>query len=245
MSEVMVLCYHAVSPSWQAVLSVSPDALETQLKQLVGNGWRGATFTDAVFRPPWRRTLAVTFDDAFSSVLNLARPIMGELGLVGTVFVPTSFADERRLLEWPGFDAWSSTPDAGELECLTWDQLGRLAGEGWEIGSHTVTHPRLTQLDDATLASELEASRAVCIERVGRCDCIAYPFGDVDDRVVAATRRAGYGCAATLSSSLAPLGPHRWPRIGIYNADVTWRFRLKVNRAMRIARASRLWPAHE
>ena len=35
---------------------------------------------------------------------------------------------------------------------MSWAELRTLADAGWEIGSHTVTHPHLTQLDDATLA---------------------------------------------------------------------------------------------
>ena len=52
-------------------------------------GYRGATFEDAVSAPPARRTLAVTFDDAYLSVLELGKPILDRLGLVATVFVPT------------------------------------------------------------------------------------------------------------------------------------------------------------
>jgi peptidoglycan/xylan/chitin deacetylase (PgdA/CDA1 family) len=225
---------------------VSPDALRAQLTRLVQRGWRGATFTDAVLRPPWPRTLAVTFDDAFLSVSTRARPVLDELGLPGTVFVPTGFVGERRYLEWPGIDHWSSTPDSAELECMNWNDLAGLAEAGWEIGSHTCTHPRLTQLDDGMLKAELETSRRECSERLGRsCDSLAYPFGDVDQRVTAAARQAGYLCAGGLSSSLVRLGPHRWPRIGIYHDDASWRFQLKMSAVMRVVRATRFWPAHE
>src|SRR5205085_9051635 len=86
LSDVLVLCYHAVSPTWGASLSVTPDEFESQLRTLLRRGWRGATFRDAVLRPPWPRTLAVTFDDAFLSVLELAHPILARLGLPATVF---------------------------------------------------------------------------------------------------------------------------------------------------------------
>ena len=51
MSDVLVLCYHAVSPRWPADLSVTPEAFERQLQLLVGRGYRGATFHDAVTSP--------------------------------------------------------------------------------------------------------------------------------------------------------------------------------------------------
>jgi peptidoglycan/xylan/chitin deacetylase (PgdA/CDA1 family) len=245
LSDVLVLCYHAVSPTWGASLSVTPDEFESQLRTLLRRGWRGATFRDAVLRPPWPRTLAVTFDDAFLSVLELAHPILARLGLPATVFAPTSFLDERQRLMWDGVDHWADTLDAAELQGMSWDDLARLEHEGWEIGSHTRTHPRLSKLDDDALAAELEGSREDCAAHLSSCDSIAYPYGDVDGRVVARARQAGYTCGAGLSSSLAPLGAHRFPRVGIYHDDPGWRYRLKVNPLIRGLRASKLWPAHE
>ncbi len=242
----MVLCYHAVSPRWSAPLSVTPETLETQLSMLVGRGWQGATFTEAVLRPPHKRTLAVTFDDGFLSVLEQAHPILERLGIPATIFVPTGFMDRRQTLSWPGIEQWVQTPYAHELQGMSWDDLRSLSELGWEIGSHTRTHARLTQLDDEGASAELVESRNECSERIGRqCTSLAYPYGDADGRVAQAAESAGYVAAGGLSSSLVEHGPLRWPRVGIYNGDRGWRFRLKVNPAMRWIRATPLWPAHE
>src|SRR5688572_14000053 len=91
--NVLVLGYHAVSRTWPAPLAVTPDALRQQLELLVRAGYRGATFHDAVTSPPEAKTLVVTFDDAYASVAELARPVLEALGLPGTVFVVTDFAD--------------------------------------------------------------------------------------------------------------------------------------------------------
>src|SRR5687768_15757937 len=88
----LVLCYHAVSAEWPAKIAVTPDRLEEQLRLLLRRGYRGATFTEAATAPANGRFLAVTFDDAYRSVLKHAFPIMSRLGLPGTVFVPTNFA---------------------------------------------------------------------------------------------------------------------------------------------------------
>ena len=53
---------------------------------------------DAVLDPPAAKTLAVTFDDGFASVLERAEPILSSLGLVATVFAPTSFMSEPQHL---------------------------------------------------------------------------------------------------------------------------------------------------
>ena len=93
MSDVLVLCYHAVSEDWPAPLSVTPDALERQLSLLARHGFRGVTLTSALADPPAERVVAVTFDDAYRSVRELAWPILNRLGMVGSVYVPT---------DWPG-----------------------------------------------------------------------------------------------------------------------------------------------
>ncbi len=243
MSEVLVLCYHAVSPTWPATLAVTPEALERQLTSLVRRGWRGATFYDAVFDPPSPRTLAVTFDDAFASVQTLALPILERLGLPGTVFAPTAFISRRDRLSWPGIEHWQRSPHAAELIPMGWPQLGELTDRGWEIGSHTHTHPRLTRLEDDAARHELAQSRAECLQHLGQaCRTIAYPYGDVDGRIAGIAERAGYAAGASLSRRLEPLGPYRWPRVGIHHMDVWWRFKLKAARPSRRARASNLWP---
>jgi peptidoglycan/xylan/chitin deacetylase (PgdA/CDA1 family) len=241
-SDVLTLCYHAVAERWTAPLSVTPEALESQLGLLVERGYRGATFMDAVHDPPARRTVVITFDDAYHSVIDRALPILSQFGLPATVFTVTGFADSDDPMTWPGIDGWLGGPYEPELAPMSWDELGQLAAAGWEVGSHTVTHPRLTTLDDAKLAEELTRSREVCSERTGtECRSLAFPYGDYDDRVVAATKEAGYSAAATLSARLHRPEPLRWPRVGVYHADDMHRFRAKVSPSVRRLRSMRAW----
>jgi peptidoglycan/xylan/chitin deacetylase (PgdA/CDA1 family) len=237
MSDVIVLCYHAISVGWPAALAVQPERLSEQLELIVRRGYRGATFSQALESPPGRKTLVVTFDDAFASVFDKALPILSSLRLPGTVFAVTDFADSGRSLAWAGIDHWRGGPYEAELAGLGWQQLLALADAGWEIGSHTSTHPRLTELDDAALATELGRSRAACERAIGRpCSSIAYPYGDVDRRVTAAAAAAGYRHGAALPASRHRPRPLEWPRIGVYNGDDRRRFALKVSRALRAAR---------
>lgn len=243
MADSVVLCYHAVSETWPASLAVTPDDFERQMRWLVDHGWRGSTFRDLVGGSAGERAVAITFDDAFASVATVAFPILSSLGLPATVFAPTDYIDGGKQLQWPGIDQWANTSHAHELKAMSWDTLGMLTQSGWEVGSHTQTHPHLTELDTATLRAELEGSREVCRDRLEHpCDSIAYPYGDADERVAERAREAGYVAGATLPHRLQRLGPHRVPRIGIYRDDQWWRFRLKLNPAIRRARRSSMWP---
>lgn len=240
MDDTLVLCYHAVSEDWTADLSVTPAALERQLASLVRRGYRGVGFREAVVGASGR-AVAVTFDDAPRSVHRLALPIMEEMGLVGTVFVPTAYVGSDEPMGWPGVDRWLGGPHEEELLCMDREQLAGLAERGWEVGSHTHTHPHLTELDQAGLREELERSRALLEGWLGtECRSLAYPYGDASPAVAAAARAAGYAAAATLDASLRPGDPLLWPRVGVYNGDRRWRFRLKASPAVRRIGAGQL-----
>jgi peptidoglycan/xylan/chitin deacetylase (PgdA/CDA1 family) len=241
--DVMVLCYHAVSPTWDATFSITPTSLRRQIRSLVRQGWHPTTFETAVGAPPAPKTLAITFDDAFASVKRYAVPILQELGAVATVFAPTGFMAGGETLQWPGIEEWVQTEHRSELTAMAWSDLRQLLDLGWEIGSHTRTHPRLTRCSDEQLREELAGAQTDLRRELGiDAAAIAYPYGDVDQRVVAAATEAGYRAGAALGSRLDKLGPLRFPRIGIYHVDAGWRFRLKVTRGMRELRSSRLWP---
>jgi peptidoglycan/xylan/chitin deacetylase (PgdA/CDA1 family) len=242
MADVLVLCYHALSEGFPASLSVTPAAFERQLDLLQRAGYRGATFAEAV-REPAGRTVAITFDDAYLSVLLLAKPLLDSVGYPATVYAPTAYLDTpERPLAWDGIEQWLGGEHERELLPMSWDQLGELSDAGWEIGSHTLTHPHLTQVDDAALRDELTESKAELERRLGRCETLAYPYGDHDDRVVAAAGAAGYAAAGTLPGRLPRPRPLAWPRVGIYHGDDERRFRLKISRAVRLLRGLPGWP---
>lgn len=214
MKDLVVLCYHGISESWPAKTAVAPGDFEDQLSDLVSRGYAGATFSEALTAPAHGRTLVVTFDDAHASVLEHAVPVMDRLGVPGTVFVPTDFPAERRLLAWDGYDVWLGTAHEQELRCMGWDDLRQLAAKGWEIGSHTCSHAVLPNLDDDRLTAELTESRLECERQIGApCRSLAYPEGWCDDRSAVAVRDCGYLFAATVAQGPTPPLPYRWPRI--------------------------------
>jgi peptidoglycan/xylan/chitin deacetylase (PgdA/CDA1 family) len=241
--EVLVLCYHAVSEEFPASLSVSPDTLRDQLGMLVRGGYRGATFSSSISQPREGKTLAVTFDDAYRSVIRLALPILAEYGLPGTVFAPTAYIGAERPMRWPGIDRWHGTAHEAELIPCSWPELELLVDAGWEVGSHTRTHPRLPDLTDGDLATELRESRRECEQRLAApCRSIAYPYGAVDQRVADAVADAGYSFAAELPGSFrTPSAPLRWPRVGVFHRDRRWRFLLKTTRFTRALRGTAAW----
>jgi peptidoglycan/xylan/chitin deacetylase (PgdA/CDA1 family) len=219
--DVLVLCYHGVAPE-PLHGEVTPEALHAQLSLVAQRGYHWTTFTEAVRGGESERVAAVTFDDGIASAVEHGAPVLEELGAPGTMFLTVT------MLGWGGrIDA------AG---------AARLAEHGWEIGSHTMTHPVLTNVDDATLGDELVRSKHELERLTGAtCTAIAYPTGRADARVVAAAEAAGYLAGAALEGATAvPPSPLAWPRVGVRGDDSLPVFRLKCSRAVRRARSSRL-----
>jgi peptidoglycan/xylan/chitin deacetylase (PgdA/CDA1 family) len=234
----LVLCYHGVSTRWPE--GISPTRLRAHVEHLLARGYRPVLFSDAV-RARHRRVFSVTFDDGYRSVVEHAFPVLDEVGVKATVFVPTDYIGGATAA-WPGTDKWLDSSFADELSPMSWDELRLLAEHGWEVGSHSRSHARLVQLADADLNEEMAGSRAVLEHQLARqCTALAYPYGEADDRVIAAAAAAGYRAACTLTTRFESPRPLAWPRVGAYEHDRPVAFRTKVSPTVRRLRATRAW----
>lgn len=218
---------------------MSEQTLEAQLTPLARRGYEGLTLAECERRRTagtlGRRSVVVTFDDGYLSTLRAA-PILERLGFPGTVFAVSRFVESGEPLAWPGIDSWARGPHAGELAPLRWSDLASLQEAGWEVGSHTITHPVLPSLDDAELARQLDDSRTAIAARLGSCETVAYPYGLADDRVAHAARQAGYLAGVTLTAAHRRDEPFLRPRVGLYAADGGLRLRAKLSPTVRVAR---------
>ena len=79
---------------------------------------------------------------------------------------------------------------------VTWDQVLEMSRGGIEFGSHAVTHPILSMLDDAQLHFELSESKRMIEQKTGRqAPVLNYPVGgqhSFDQRVIASAKACGY-----------------------------------------------------
>jgi peptidoglycan/xylan/chitin deacetylase (PgdA/CDA1 family) len=231
--DLLILGYHAVSERWGAEFSTTPERFRRQLEIALQRGYTPVTLSDA--RSSGGKRLVVTFDDGYRSVGDVAAPVMRELGVPGTVFVVTDLVECGGPLDWPAVRRWHGTPDEHELLPLGWDRLRELDGEGWEIGSHTATHPRLTKLGRAEVREELARSKEHVERELGACTSFCAPFGFVDEVVLEEAASCGYAVGCN-SLPVASGNPLNLPRVGISRADTVAVYRAKISQGGRFLR---------
>lgn len=170
--------------------------------------------------------VAITFDDAFLSVVENAVPILREYELSAGIFVPVDNLGQK-----PRWQIPENCPDKDEI-VMTKEQIAELDKEGFEIFSHTLSHPVLTRIEDGRLQAELVESKQALEEIVGHEVLgISYPHGACDARVREVARKAGYKLGFTIEPSIVDTGTDdlRIGRFSVSPTDSFIKFMLKVS----------------
>ncbi len=105
------------------------------------------------------KVVCIVFDDGWKSQLD-AVPMLERYNFTATFAIVTSY---------------TSYPDY-----LNWQDIAAVAQKGNDIVSHTVSHPRLSVLDNSTLHAELANSRHALRQKGYAADVLVYPYGDGD-----------------------------------------------------------------
>lgn len=227
------LCYHSVASAGPPFLTVSAELFERQLDAIARRGLRGGDLADLTALAEGRAipsSVFLTFDDGFRDNYETVMPILRERGLSAFVFVLPGLVDEGAPLVWPEVaDHARSYPET--MRSVTWQMLEEMRDAGWEVGSHTLTHPHLPSLEGNALREELSESRRRIRERLGRCDTLAYPFGEWDEGVAQAAAECGYSFAFTLPSNSGQRQAtrHSIPRVSIDRRDSGRRLESKLS----------------
>ena len=200
--RIPVLMYHKVVS--QPVIGsrhgtwVTVEHFERQLGSLRQRGMTAATLRDCLAAargerqlPPW--PVILTFDDGYLDNYVNAFPLLQRYGMPAVVFVVAHPALTSNAWDAAAGEPWAPLMDRR--------QVLEMARAGIEIGSHTLTHPRLTDVDADPLAWELGESKRLLESWLGDpVVSLAYPYGAVDERVKRAAQQAGYELAVATNS---------------------------------------------
>jgi Predicted xylanase/chitin deacetylase len=176
--DVPILLYHHIAHDTTGNrYFISPETFATQMQWLYDHHYQTITATqlaDVIIyggQIP-ERAVVISFDDGDQDVINNALPVMRKYGFVGTAYIIVS---------------WIGSPDFD-----TADQIKELIADGWEIGSHSMSHVDLTK-NEGNLDYEIRHSLTRLHDDFGiNVKSLAYPFGVIDATVVNATAKAGY-----------------------------------------------------
>lgn len=163
--------------------------------------------------------VAITFDDAYRSVLTEAAPILQHYGLPATVFTPTAYIGDR--------NRWD--PPAGRpLEIMDEDELRQVDAAGVTVESHGHHHVDLSNADEQATTADLQPS----IDRINdvlgrRPDFVAFPFRTGSPAARRAAARLGFKAAFTID--LPHDGHYGWGRVGVAPGDSLALFGLKTS----------------
>jgi peptidoglycan/xylan/chitin deacetylase (PgdA/CDA1 family) len=177
-----ILCYHSIGQAAAGVNDVRPEQFRRHIELTLGLGFRFVSAAQIARTGGSPLDLAITFDDAWTSVLSEAAPILRDYGIPCSLFVVSSWSDHR--------SAWSKE------FILPWREIERLMAMGVQIGSHSVTHPDFGSIERTQMIDELCGSRDTIQRRLGFAPTFfAIPYGQSMNWPPAAgeiAREAGY-----------------------------------------------------
>jgi peptidoglycan/xylan/chitin deacetylase (PgdA/CDA1 family) len=206
-------------------LAVPPGQFEQQMSYLARNGYSCLTLPEAVrhFREGGRataRSFVLTFDDGYQDVQSMACPILEKFGFTATVFLVVGCMGSP--------SNWWGQEGARSGQLLSRVEARHLARQGYILGSHTLSHPFLTLLDDQSAFEEIQNSRVLLQEQLElQVDFFSYPYSQSDARIERLVESAGYTAACAGDSE--PLSVfHLW-RVPCLRDDTILSFALKAS----------------
>ncbi len=209
---------------------VSPGLFRRHLAYLKGHGYQGISLPEVV-RPDCPLPplpVAITFDDGYRCLYEEAFPALAEVGFGALVFLVAG--------AFGGANTWEQAVGDVAEPLLDLGRIREMQQAGIQFGSHTMGHPRLTELPPDAARREILESRSRIEDLLQTpCRAFAYPYGDWDAPVRQFVAEAGYEVACTTRRAAARRtdDPLALPRINIRRYNVTARFAHKLWRARR------------
>jgi len=176
---VPIILYHRIDYSpIDSRYYVTPEKFEEQIKLLHDWGYTSITTTmliDAIIKgielPP--RPFLFTVDDGNLDNYTNMFPIMQKYGFTGVLYIVGNYI--------------------GAEHYMNEEQILEMYNAGWEVGSHSMNHYDLTNLDGDQLRFEIVGSKETLESKLGiPILTFAYPFGLHDDAAHDYVKFAGY-----------------------------------------------------
>jgi len=233
--RISILMYHQVGlfrrPAAHRATFCHVRRFRAQMRWLKRSGYHVISLTEALRGlkgeiPLPRHSVVLTFDDGYRNFYEHAYPVLRQCGFPATVFVVAGLMGSNA--RWIDEDGRQGAP------LMEPGQLLEIQAGGIEIGSHTVSHPRLSRLAASEAQREIADSKAILESVLGTPVVhFCYPYGDFDRRVADLVREAGYESgltcirgAATVEDSVFSL-PRKAVSYGDSLIGYLWKLHIK------------------
>ncbi len=216
--KIKILAYHRivkddiVHPQYRA-FATNVDVFRNHLRMLDRNGFTTITLLDyhlflkGELNLP-KKPIIITFDDGYEDTHRVAFPVLREYSMKAVVFV---VADPKIR-----FNYWDKCEGHPPAQLMTHEQILDLHAAGFEIGSHSLTHPRLTEIGRDEAWDEISRSR-ICLEILlnAPVHSFAYPYGLLNGELKELVCQAGYafGCGIYTGPARFGADPYNFRRI--------------------------------
>lgn len=168
MAKLPILMYHHIVLKKGKGLSISVGNLERQFEYLAKKNYKTHHLKDLLQNKklPEGKNIVITFDDGYVSQLKLALPLLKRYKLKATFFIPLAYLGKT--------DLWNTA----SLAIMTSDQLKSMDPELIELGFHSFSHKKYTELSP----EEIEEDTKRCLDFVSENELdfspiLAYPYG--------------------------------------------------------------------
>lgn len=224
--EANVITFHSVNPNISqksSVIYIRPEDFE-ELIIIFKNQYNVISLTKLVEKITQKdeldpRTIVITFDDGYLDNYEYAAPILKKYNLPACFFITSGFINTNKNYEW-------NHDYKNKIFNMNWRQVKELNQEGFEIGSHTVNHVNLGQIDLKTAKNELEKSKNQIEDQLGKeVNLFAYPFGgknNINEKVRDIVKNVGYKCCCSAFGGKVTreTNPFRIERISNYPTTI-------------------------
>jgi peptidoglycan/xylan/chitin deacetylase (PgdA/CDA1 family) len=199
---VPILMYHEIGERDR--YSLPENELAAQMSYLNEQGFKTLGLTGLGRNlPAGEKAVMITFDDGYATDHSQAYPVLSKFGFKAVCFLTTSFIGTDRY--------------------MSWEQVKELQRQGFDLQSHTHTHPLLATLSAEKIKEELTVSKNILEQKLGRgVQALSLPGGSLNKTITAAARECGYDYVFT---SIPKLNQSGGP--GVYN-------RFLVKRGLRL-----------
>ncbi len=187
---VPILMYHHIKdyPYGEDLSSVSifvsPVSFEAQLDWLASNNFQ--TVNLSYFQNPTRisgKPIVLTFDDGYQDAYDQVFPTLKKYGFSATFYLITDNIDK------PGF--------------LTAKEILEMQAGGMTFGSHSLSHPNLTEISEQQAQQEIYTSKKNLEKVLGKQVVdFCYPGGKLNQNAINIVANSGYETAATTSNQI-------------------------------------------